>query len=58
MFKTAPEHGSGRRAFISWSLVILATVIPVGLLVVSVSQGDALSDTARRRSPRCSACRW
>ncbi len=20
MFKTAPEHGSGRRAFISWSL--------------------------------------
>jgi len=45
--KTAPEHGSGRRAFISWSLVILATVIPIGLLVVSVSQGDALSDTAR-----------
>jgi hypothetical protein len=47
VFKTAPEPGSGRRAFISWSLVILATVIPVGLLVVSVSQGDALSDTAR-----------
>jgi hypothetical protein len=45
--RTAPEHGSGRRAFVRWLLVVVATAIPLGLLALSVGQGDALSDGAR-----------
>jgi hypothetical protein len=45
--RTAPEPGSGRRAFVRWFLVVVATAIPLVLLALSVRQGDALSDGGR-----------
>jgi hypothetical protein len=45
--RTAPEPGSGRRAFVRWFLVVVATAIPLVLLALSVGQGDALGDGGR-----------
>jgi len=45
--RTRPERGAGREAFLHWLVLFLATVVPIGLLVFSVSQGDALGDGGR-----------
>jgi hypothetical protein len=46
-FRMLPDPHAGRRALLRWVLLAVSVIVPIGLLVWSVAQGDALNNGAR-----------